>query len=56
MEEGMSLTKIKNRSGTKILQRHIRVFQGVVLANGWVKSEVDLDERRLVGGFGTKTF
>ena len=23
---------------------------------GSVKSEVDLDERRLVGGFGTKTF
>ena len=27
-------------------------FRELVLASGWMKSEVDLDERRLVGGLG----
>ena len=34
-------------------KRYIRVFQGV---GSWVKSEVDLDERILVSGFGTNIF
>ena len=29
-------------------------FREFVLASGWMKSEVDLDERRLVGGLGMK--
>ena len=29
-------------------------FRELVLASGWMKSEVDLDEQRLVGGLGMK--